>query len=246
LRSLEITSKPSSFYNRVIKGLYIPYHDNECDRPWGDGIETVVALASFCKGVEYLVCWIAPESIDPRLEEAIAVMRPKRLFATLKNLLGTPMPNFSHPFFDRLSHLQITDSTEWTSWPGIHHLPCLTHVAFDMSGIYFGGVWEVHFEGVQAVRDLLSHRTTLQVCVIRHDFVIEGWPHSPTLDALEFIGDPRLVFVLRRKDVTLDWRCFVEGKPDMWVYAEAAVARHRIGCEVGRDLPIPYEAVDIG
>jgi hypothetical protein len=118
---------------------------------------------------------------------------------------------------------------------------------FDMSLIYFDGtmVWGLHFDGEQVVRDLLSHSKILQVCVIRHDYVIEGRPCSPKLDALERIGDPRLVFVLRRKDVTLDWRCFVEGKPDMWVYAEAAVARHRIGCEVERDLPIPYEAVDI-
>jgi hypothetical protein len=79
---------------------------------------------------------------------------------------------------------------------------------------------------VDAVKSLLSHCETLQVCVIRHDQTLDGVTY-PTLDELELIEDDRLVFILRDADPALDWRSFVKGKPDTWVHANAVVAMQR-------------------
>jgi len=62
--------------------------------------------------------------------------------------------------------------------------------------------------------------------VIRHDQTLDGVTY-PTLDGLELIEDDRLVFILRHADPTLDWRSFVNGEPDTWVYANAVVAMQR-------------------
>jgi hypothetical protein len=51
--------------------------------------------------------------------------------------------------------------------------------------------------------------------------------HTLRLDKLELIEDDRLVFILRHADPTLDWRSFVNGEPDTWVYANAVVAMQR-------------------
>jgi ferredoxin len=59
-------------------------------------------------------------------------------------------------------------------------------------------------KAVQVVEDLLSQCETLQVCVICHDKLDKGAVperHS-ALDTLSLIKDPRLVFIIKPKDVT--------------------------------------------
>ena len=67
----------------------------------------------------------------------------------------------------------------------------------------------------------------LQVCVIRRDSIDNDWqkPQLQVLQPFEHTDDLRLVFTLthRRRDIDLDWRAFVNGEPDTWVYAEATV-----------------------
>jgi hypothetical protein len=223
LRSLEITTKPTSFYNQCIKALYLPYHTFQ--NFGGDGIEAAIKLLPYCKGVEYFVCWISPGSVDTRLADVVTAMRPRKLIIRLTNLLGTPRPKFSLPFFDNVTHLEITDSTEWTTWSGIHLLPRLSHLLLHVKR-HFKAV-TVTSTAVQIVSDVLSHCGTLQVCVIRRDNSNQRGLRYPALDELELINDDRLVFILKNEDPRLDWLSFVKGKPDTWAYAESAVARQR-------------------
>jgi hypothetical protein len=220
VRSLEITSKPSTFYIQSVKGLYLPFH-------WSiDCLKTAVKVLPYCIGVEYFVCtaWtLTPEAADMQVLDLIADMRPRRLSTPVTNLLGTPLPNLSLPFFDYVTHLEVTDSNKWTAvgnWSGIHRLPRLSHIIFD---------WDRYSEVlmsdvVKVVKDVLSHCRMLQVCVIRHG----KWDPASVLDAIErAVNDDRLVFVFLNEDPSLDWSALVNGKPDTWAYAEAAVARQR-------------------
>src|SRR6202167_1435732 len=145
LRSLEITTKPTSYYNQCIKALYLQYHATP--EIWGDGVETAIKLLPYCKGVEYFVCWISPGSVDTRLADVVTAMRPRKLIIRLTNLLGTPRPKFSLPFFDNVTHLEITDSTEWTTWSGIHLLPRLSHLLLHV---------EHHFEAVTVISNAVQ------------------------------------------------------------------------------------------
>jgi hypothetical protein len=245
LRSLDITSKSPSFYNQAIKALYLPYHPTDLNGQgyWGydfaAGIKTATKLFPYCKAVEYLVCWISPPYVDKQLGENITVLRPKRLVARLKNLLGTVKPNFSLPFFDNVTHLDITDSTEWTTWSGIHCLPHLSHIMFRIDHHF--GKMAVVSEAVQVVEDVLSQCETLQVCVIRYDSSDGRGRRYSSLDPFEFFKDPRLVYIINPRVVNLDWRCFVKGEPDVWVYAEYAVARNRGIGRVDTDMRLLYE-----
>src|SRR6202050_2792096 len=69
LRSLEITTKPTSFYTQCIKALYLPFHTIQ--EFWGDGIETAIKILPYCKGVEYFVCWISPKSVNIWLADVV-------------------------------------------------------------------------------------------------------------------------------------------------------------------------------
>jgi hypothetical protein len=96
---------------------------------WGDGIETAIKVLPYCKGVEYFLCWISQTSVSTRLAEVVTDMRPRKLIIRSKHLLGTPEPNFSLPFFDNVTHMDITDWTEeWSTWSGLHRLPHLSHL----------------------------------------------------------------------------------------------------------------------
>jgi hypothetical protein len=236
MRSLNITTKPLSFYTECIKALYLPFDFTRVP-------STHVKLLSLCKEVECLVCWIYPKSVDTQLGNVITAMRPRRLVAQLTNLLGTSHPNFSLPFFDNLTHLEISDFDEWSTWSGIHRLPCLSHILLPVSN--YARMKAVPSDAEQMVNDLLSHCGTLQVCVIRYER--SDYPDHelwyPTLAAVELIEDVRLVFVLDQQNPNLDWHAFVKGKTDTWIYAEAVVARQR---EVGRIVAcqVPEEVFD--
>lgn len=219
LRSLEITTKPPSFYNQYIKALFLAYINTQENV---DNINDAVTLLPYCKGVERFVCWISPDSVDSRLADVISVMRPRRLVARLTNLFDTQQPNFSLPFFDNVTHLEITDLFEWTAWSGIHRLPHLSHILLHVAEYYWTETMRTN--AVQVVNDLLSQCGTLRVCVISHDDV------DPVVDTFESIEDARLVFVSEPIVIDLDWHAFMGGTPDTWVYAGRAVAiQRRVG-----------------
>ena len=220
LRSLEISTKPSSFYELCIKALYwdvTVLQSQIVGKEWGDIVKTAIKLLPYCKGVEYLFCWISPEYVDTQLVDVVVAMRPKRLDADLTNLIGTRLVNFSLPFFHNVTHL-VLGTHDCGSSPGVHHLPRLSHFLVDWDG-------DTSDDSAMTIAtDVLSHCTTLQVCVIRSVHP----RRQPWLDkTLHAIVDDRLVFIIGDADWRSDWHSFANCEPDTWDYAEAAVAMQR-------------------
>jgi hypothetical protein len=102
--------------------------------------------------------------------------------------------------------------------PGIHHLPRLSHLIIDWDGDTSDN------SAMKIAADVLSHCTTLQVCVIRSVHPKRQPWLGKTLHANE---DNRLVFIIGDADWRSDWHSFANGEPDTWDYAEAAVAMQR-------------------
>src|SRR5882762_4788554 len=162
LESLEVSTKPRSFYNRCIKILFVPF-DHTPAREWDDGIETVIKLLPYCQGVEYLFWWICPDRKDARLVDLLSNMRPKRLDADFINLLGSTQSDFSLPFFDNITHLVVSEAPP--NWTAIQALPCLSHLLIDWIHKY---VMPNDSDLLKVAADVLSHCKTLKVCAIRY------------------------------------------------------------------------------
>jgi hypothetical protein len=212
MRSLEVTTKPSSFYNQCIKFLFVSFYDpfeNEAS------IEIAFKLLPYCQGAEYLFWWISPDC-DVRLKNLLINMRPKRLDIDFRNLFGTIQPDFSLPFFDNVTHLVISQAPK--NWTAIRALPRLSHFLVDWINKY---VMPDNCDLLQIAADLLSHCKTLKVCAIRH---VAG--RGPNMDEpLTELQDGRLVFIIAVIDWLPDWLSFARGEPDIWAYAEAAVTK---------------------
>ncbi|KAF8649129.1 hypothetical protein AX16_005992 [Volvariella volvacea WC 439] len=126
-----------------------------------------------------------------------------------------PTPDFSHPLFANLTHLEITNPCkEWTgAWDGLASIPNLTHLAFDFE--YYPAV----------VEGALTECMSLQVLVLVNglldpngDFLREV---SPVIAA-----DPRMV-ALYVKAWDHDWESGAWGNGDFWLLAEEIVAEQR-------------------
>jgi hypothetical protein len=179
--------------------------------------------------------------------DAITAMRPRRLVGCLPRKFPNTNPTSSLPFFDNVTHLEISDSMDyWGTQSGFHHLRRLSHILLPVQYYYYATS-----DAVRVVKDLLSHCETLQVCVISHNGTTDDWYRPEALEPLERIDDARLVFILTPLDSRSDWRSFVNGEPDTWDYAEAVVATQRqTGCRVearrvhGDTIPQP-KVIDI-
>ncbi|KIM82430.1 hypothetical protein PILCRDRAFT_820270 [Piloderma croceum F 1598] len=212
IQSLEVTTKPSSFYNRCIKILFLPFC-RTFKREWGDDIETAVKLLPYCQGAEYVFLWISPDYVDMRLKDLLINMRPKRLDADLMNLLGATQPDFSLPFFDNVTHLVISQAPK--NCIAIRALPHLSHFLIDWID---KNVMPDDCNLLKVAADLLSHSETLKVCAIRYvDANVDT--------VLPELQDGRLVFIIAVIDWFPHWLSFARGELDIWAYAEAAVTK---------------------
>ena len=123
----------------------------------------------------------------------------------MTRILPDTNPNFSLPFFDDVTRLEICDSMDrWSTWSGFHHFRRLSHIllpVYDDFGVPF-----FTRDAVWVVKDLLAHCETLQVCVLRHHSTIDilFWAEE-ALDLLKRIEDARLVFILTPVDKPSDW-----------------------------------------
>ncbi|KIM74483.1 hypothetical protein PILCRDRAFT_702990 [Piloderma croceum F 1598] len=224
-RSLEITTKPLSFYVRYIKVLDLPRASDF----WRSHPQTTIKLFACCKGVEHFVSSASPFStpISTELLEAVTAMRPRRLVGRLTRILPDTNPNFSLPFFNNVTHLQISDSMDrWATWSGFHHLRRLSHILLPASDDF--GVSFFTPGALRVVKDILSHCESLQVCVLRHGNTTDFWYRpGEALDLFEGTEDARVVFILTPVEKRSDWQAFFNGEPDTWDYADQVVAMQR-------------------
>ncbi|KNZ72431.1 hypothetical protein J132_03397, partial [Termitomyces sp. J132] len=124
-----IKRRPRSFFTANVKSLCIP-GDIELDH--------ALSILTVCQGVINLAYWINRNFASPKPWpeshfSVISALRPVRLSINTTGLFGSAMPpDLTHPFFSRVSHLEIVD---WP-WPVLSTqfelLPSLTHLALDL------------------------------------------------------------------------------------------------------------------
>jgi hypothetical protein len=126
-------------------------------------------------------------------------------------------PDFSHPFFSNVTHLEFTDL--WEIWvdqlEGLRELPRLTHLALDFAGIPNDGL-----ELIDTLQAVLKSCKMLQILLL----LIQEVDSDHLVDAIDYdsfpgINDPRFVLDV---DDCLGWEAFMFGEDDMWTAAEGA------------------------
>ncbi|KAJ7663930.1 hypothetical protein DFH06DRAFT_336448 [Mycena polygramma] len=202
LRTLD--SRPAHFFTDNVKSLCIPADIKPLDA------ERVLKA---CQGVVNLAIWLEPQA-DP-LFPFVSSLRPTRLSIN-HALFGSCEPDFQHPFFSKVTHLELVD---WLEWPtSLHHLSAhLTHLAVD---------YDSHTDGSMArLSDILSSCRSLVVCIalVSNDEIMIIVSHR-----LASIEDPRLV-VLSESDVLENWEASLRGTDaSMWSFAEGIVTAKTI------------------
>lgn len=223
MNCIKITSKPPSFYERSIRALFFPwatsaYSNKEC----------AYAVLPLCLGVTRLTCWISPHEYDPRLASLIVQMRPTWLSARFEHLLKPGHPDFSIPFFSRVTHLEVLDET-WHEWRGFDRLPCLTHIRVSWPVDFRDPMGAVMDKYSAAVNFLLEQCPRLEVCVLRHGYGEDGLPPSRPF-TLPGVEDDRVVYILQCHAHRMDWEAFLSEQPDTWDFTDARVTEQRENC----------------
>ncbi|TFK68745.1 hypothetical protein BDN72DRAFT_841437 [Pluteus cervinus] len=196
--------RPLSFFVAHVKSLCIPG-----DIPPSDAEKVLVV----CQGVVNLACW--PMN-GPPLFHLVSDLRPKRLSINTSGMFGVNVPpDFRHPFFQNVTHLEIVDWL-WCSWSGLEFIPCLTHLALDLDN-YHDGV-------VDRLRQIMSSCRTLAVCIC---FVPSDRAMIQAQKAVSNIDDKRLV-VLSDSDPLENWEASLKGDrggsyASLWEFATAIV-----------------------
>ncbi|KAJ7230394.1 hypothetical protein GGX14DRAFT_410651 [Mycena pura] len=201
LRTLD--SRPAQFFADNVKSLCIP----------GDIqlLEAKRVLAA-CQGVVNLAIWL-PLHAAP-LFPCVSALRPRRLSINVHGLYGMGRePDFTHPFFSKVTHLELVDWFDLTTCLTLDYLaPHLTHLALDVDVV----------EGATTrLRDVLASCRSLVLCL---GLVTDDDTMIVASDQLAVIDDPRLV-ILSESDVVENWEASLRGTDaSVWAFAEDIVA----------------------
>lgn len=202
-----INDRPHSFFIENVKSLCIP----------GD-IDPIAArhILSICQGVINLAYWI--EKGPPSFPE-ITTLRPKRLSMNTRGLFGERAPDFAHPFFTNVTHLEIVDWPWIEDSAGLALLPHLTHLGVDLDH-YDTSIIERLRHILQSCRSLL-----VLLCLVPSDDAM-----LVASDAFSALDDDRIV-ILSEYDVLENWEAsLVDGSEAcQWDFAEAII--HERTCE---------------
>ncbi|KAJ7434898.1 hypothetical protein B0H11DRAFT_697459, partial [Mycena galericulata] len=115
-----IRSKPASFFHDHVRNLLLhsaPHY-------------AIAGILSVCTEADNICIPDLPDSMLP----SIVKLRPRHLSTSLESLLDRLQP--SHPFFSRITHLDLTAAPYRYSippgiWSSLSRLPHLTHISFD-------------------------------------------------------------------------------------------------------------------
>lgn len=221
LASLEISTKPPSFYQHAVKVLYFP--DLNGVLPGlghTSNIDCARILLPVLTGVTNIFCWIKPRGFDPQLADAFAALRPKRVSAHFGGLLYHPnhnTPNFAIPFFSQVTHLEAVDFN-WYGWSGFELMPRLTHLRVPISD---NVLYRDHSLMKSTLEQILAGCVQLRVCVVEisaYSFHEEDTPLTSWV-----LDDHRVVWTVQEDDSNADWMAFKRGEPDTWHFADARV-----------------------
>lgn len=160
------------------------------------------------------------------------LIRPKRFSCDIEHFFAIHdipqrQPDFSAPFFSRLTHLEILDTTyTWTSWTGLELLPCLTHLNIDAN---FENVFDIDNPGVMpCIARILKLCQTLEIILFMSLYDRQpSYSRKELEDIMSSCYDPRIV-VLPAPIYIEDWDASFKGESDMWSKAEEKAKEQRI------------------
>ncbi|KAG5637097.1 hypothetical protein H0H81_005780 [Sphagnurus paluster] len=209
-----VHARPKSFFTTAVKSLCIPG-----DIRQEDALEVMIA----CQGVVNLAYWISDHRKLPAPFPAIASLRPQRLSINTCGLFGdVNPPDFSHAFFERVTHLEIVD------WPWMtislvgsrfELLPFLTHLALDLDRYD-----EPVMNQLRRILDTCHNLNVLMCLVPNERDVVEA---SVALEVLNDVGGK--VVILADSEVLDNWEGSLVGGSDacQWTFAETIIAERR-------------------
>ncbi|KAJ7083279.1 hypothetical protein C8R43DRAFT_1142724 [Mycena crocata] len=163
-----------------------------------------------CSGAQD-VCFVNCGYTDAALLPMLTAMALRRLDTPLKLLFYPAVIDLSHSLFARLTHLCLHTSyvyrVDWLSGAGLATLPCLTHLAFALSGP----------DCQEIIADALTQCVQLSVFHINH--VTESISPASA-------RDNRVVQILV-EDFIEEWQAEVMAKDGYWGRAEAIVRQRQ-------------------
>ncbi|KAG5642160.1 hypothetical protein DXG03_003544 [Asterophora parasitica] len=200
-----INSRPPSFFTANVKSLCIP----------GDiHPDAALRVLTVCQGVVNLAFWISDYRPTPPPFSAIASLRPQRLSLNTGGLFGRICPDFTHPFFEQVTHLEVVD------WPGMlisgshfQLLPALTHLALDLDQLD-----ELVIKQLRLILETCE-RLRVLLCLVR--YAVDIPVASAALAGLDD-GVGKLAVLSEGSDVLENWEGSLAGSSDtsLWTYAE--------------------------
>jgi hypothetical protein len=206
IRTMDI--KPSNFFARRVKNVCIPYNIP---------VQQAIRILSVCTSVDNLACWIRAWN-QPELFSTMKTLRPRHLSVHLQSLLGEcGKPDFSDPFFSKVTHLRLVDEWwSWIDWSGFGLMPSLTHIALDCS--------EPDIQLGFAIHQILEECKSLKVCLVVVSKEDEGRQMNPNY--WRAVRDPRLV-TLNHPDPIGCWEGGLTSCPNtcQWTVADSIVRK---------------------
>ncbi|SJK96926.1 uncharacterized protein ARMOST_00175 [Armillaria ostoyae] len=196
-----VDSRPASFFASRVKNLYLTFVS--FPQAW--------KVLSVCTGVTNLACWTATSS-----QELLPLPRQplERLsvgIAALMQLCETHKPDFSHPAFRALTHLDITEpptSSVDIDWSALYKLPKLTHISI-------GNLTESRH--LFLLKELLTNCESLLCLVVISD---HGEFTKPVSEEIDDRRLKILPYFHHPKDYCTYWKDVQRGLPDFWGYLE--------------------------
>lgn len=180
-----------------------------------------------------IALWLSWEGDDENVWRALGKeLRPQRFSCQIEEFFGGGIRgdplikiDFGHPFFSRLTHLDVLDSVGARAlWKGLESLPCLTHLSFAAS---VGRIFS--FDILEPVKSFLSKMLeecpTLEVILFFHSDLQDD---TRVLDrVLTPQRDPRYVVLPAPRSFHDDWEAPFLGQSDVWLRAEEKVREQR-------------------
>lgn len=208
-----VKRRPPSFFANNVKSLCIP-GDIERDHAF--------SILAVCQGVTNLAYWITRDFASPKTWSesyfsVISKLRPVHLSINTLGLFGSAMsPDLTHPFFSRVTHLEIVD---WL-WPVLSTeyelLPSLTHLALDLDNFD-----ESTINKLRHITDVCANLRVLLCLVADEEKMITA---TSAIASLDSNFDQRLV-ILSDSDVIGNWESSLQSSERChWTFAEAIIA----------------------
>ena len=206
-----VDSRPPHFFEHHVKTLCIPGDI----RP-----EHAKRILSVCQGVINLAYWITSWCPPPPFALIAPTLRPRQLSFNTYGLfhLTTP-PDFTLPFFARVTHLEVVD------WPFIaescqfERLPSLRYLAVDIDQYGHAIVLEL-----RRILNECQHLAVL-LCLVRQQSAM-----SDVEEAFRLVGDDDIRLVILPDSEPLEnWEASLDLASDncQWSCAERIIEERR-------------------